>query len=87
MADQPKNDAKAETDPNTGLKLQSAAELESAKKAETDTTPKPIKSGQYKVAGHTNVRSLDKTFCPGDDFTGDAGDVAGLVKLGALVEV
>jgi hypothetical protein len=48
---------------------------------------RPIQPGHYVVAGHTSVRSLEHTFKPGEAFTGALGDVDGLLKSGALVEV
>jgi hypothetical protein len=67
--------------------LQDEAEL--ARRAAAGATAidtRPIQAGHYVVAGHTAVRSLEHTFKPGEDFTGAAGDIDGLLKSGAIVE-
>lgn len=77
-----------EVDKATGATLQTQADVEAlakAKAAEDAKAAQAVMPGSYVVSPSGHVRSLDKLFKPGEDFTGAVGDIPGLVASGALM--
>lgn len=67
--------------------LQTEEEIAATKDASVSVIDqRPIRSGHYRVAAHTSIRSLGHMFKPGESFLGAVGDIDGLLKTGALVE-